>query len=320
MKANIAIIGGRGYVGETFLRLLLRHPSMELSCISSRSLAGRTIRSVYPDITLDTPVEYLAPTDVARRNTDIVVLALPNGVGRTYVDSLPSDQKILDVSADFRFNDSWSYGLPELTRRTVVNSNRVSNPGCYATAIELALAPLLDRIVSPPAAFGVSGYSGAGRTPTARNDPDRLKNNIQPYSLSGHLHEREVSHHLQQPICFMPHVAEFFRGLSITISATLNEQVSTSGLKELYESHYAKETLIHISEDVPEIRNVTSTPRALIGGFTVDSRDRRRISLVACIDNLMKGAASQAMQNINLMLGFDELAGVENICSSDSLT
>jgi len=312
MSFSIGLVGGRGYVGEALLQLLQQHPSLTLAWISSRSLTGRTVQSVYPAIPLDLIFESIGPTDLAKSETDIVVLAMPNGIASDYVRAMKRGQKVIDISADYRFDDSWSYGLPEHNREEVRHSDRVSNPGCYATTVQLALAPLLAILDGVPSAFGVSGYSGAGRTPSPRNDPERLTGNLLPYSLSGHLHELEISHQLGQAVRFMPHVAEFFRGISVTISASLNQSVSEKRLREIFEEFYADEFLIDVTTDIPEIQNVAGTPRAGIGGFTVDQRDDRRVSVVACLDNLLKGAASQALQNINLMLGLDEFSGLDS--------
>ncbi|MGI9205826.1 MAG: N-acetyl-gamma-glutamyl-phosphate reductase [Woeseiaceae bacterium] len=310
MNASIALIGGRGYVGEALLQLILRHPRMELAWVSSRSLADRRICSVYPELPSDMAFELVTPEMLSERAADVVVLAMPNQMASDYVRQLDPTQKVIDLSADYRFDDTWVYGLPERNREQLRGAMRVSNPGCYATAIQLAVAPLLRDICGPPVAFGVSGYSGAGRTPSARNDPDRIRNNFLPYSLTGHVHESEVSHHLQQQTYFLPHVAEFFRGISVTLSVTLARETSTEELLQIYERHYSDDRLIEIAKEIPEISNVAQQPTALIGGFGVDARDGRHVCLVACIDNLLKGAASQAMQNMNLMLDFDEFAGV----------
>lgn len=311
MKFSVGLVGGRGYVGEILLQLLLQHPLLDIAWVSSRSLNGRTVRSVYPALPLDLEFESFSPTDVAENEADIVVLALPNGIAGDYVAAMNTSQKVVDISADYRFDESWDYGLPEHNRAAIRHSGRVANPGCYATTVQLALAPLIPVLRGIPSAFGVSGFSGAGRTPSPRNNPERLSGNLLPYSLSGHVHELEVSHHLHQDVRFMPHVAEFFRGISVTISATLREAVNETVLQDRFAEFYANEYLIDVTTEMPEIRNVAGTPRAMIGGFTVDKRDSRRVSLVACLDNLLKGAASQALQNINLMLGIDELSGLD---------
>lgn len=308
--ANIGLIGGRGYVGETLLGLLAGHPELEAGWVASRSLAGQAVDSVYPDLNTGLEFEAIEPSQLLDKAVDVIVLALPNGAAADYVDALPADQLVLDLSADYRFDPHWCYGLPERNRAAILSARRIANPGCYATGAQLALAPLLSSLAAPANVFGVSGYSGAGRTPSPRNDPDRLRDNLLPYSLSGHLHEREISHQLGQPVRFMPHVAAFFRGISLTISATLEAPIEQTELHRRFDAFYADEALVEVTSNMPEVKRVTNTPRVVIGGFTVDERDSEQISLVACLDNLLKGAASQAVQNINLILGLDELAGL----------
>jgi N-acetyl-gamma-glutamyl-phosphate reductase len=311
MNKKIALVGGRGYVGETMLQLLIQHPNLEPAWVSSNSMAGQTVQSVHPELDLDLEFESVSPDEIKNKEADVIVLAMPNGIAAEYVDAAGSDQRFIDISADYRFDDSWAYGLPEHNRDNISGASRVSNPGCYATAVQLALKPLIGNLDGVVSAFGISGYSGAGRTPSPRNDPGRLSGNIVPYSLSGHLHEHEISHHLGQKVRFMPNVAEFFRGITVTVAATLVKEMNARQLYELFGDFYADAQLVDITTIIPEIENISGTPRTLIGGFTVDERDAKQISLVACLDNLLKGAASQAVQNINLMLGIDEYAGLK---------
>ena len=134
-----------------------------------------------------------------------------------------SETVIVDLSADHRFDDAWYYGLPELTRHAIAANARISNPGCYATAMQLAIAPLTDQLAGPPQCFGVSGYSGAGTTPSDKNNPDKLRDNLMPYALVDHVHEREVSRQLGMPVEFMPHVAPHFRGITMTVNLWLQQ-------------------------------------------------------------------------------------------------
>jgi N-acetyl-gamma-glutamyl-phosphate reductase len=243
------------------------------------------------------------------------VLAVPNGVADQWARAIAAahpDAVIVDLSADHRFDDEWEYGLPELNRESIAGARHIANPGCYATAGMLGLWPLRARLVGTPSLFGVSGYSGAGRTPSPRNDPQALRDNLVPYKLGGHVHELEVSRHLGYDVRFMPHVAAFFRGISMTISAELDTPTSPDELLSVYAAAYANEARIRVSADIPEVRQVVHTPNAHIGGFTVDAREPRRITLVSVLDNLSKGAASQALQNLNLALGLDERSGLDH--------
>jgi N-acetyl-gamma-glutamyl-phosphate reductase common form len=239
-------------------------------------------------------------------SSDAIVLALPNGASETFVEAAP-DAAFVDLSADHRFDDSWAYGLVELCRRELTGARRVANPGCYATAAQLALTPLVELLADEPRIFGVSGYSGAGTTPSPRNDPDALRDNLMPYALAGHTHEREICRHLGHAVRFMPHVAPFFRGITLTIDATLREPLSLDALRRRYAKRYAEEPLVTVVEDAPLVRDNVGHHGVHIGGITMQGA---RVVIVATIDNLLKGAATQALQNINLMLGLDELAGI----------
>jgi N-acetyl-gamma-glutamyl-phosphate reductase len=160
--------------------------------------------------------------------------------------------------------------------------------------------------------FGVSGYSGAGKTPSPRNDPEALRDNLMPYALAGHVHEREVSHQLGVDVRFMPHVASFFRGISLTIAFELDGPTAAGELIETYRGAYGDEPGIEVIADIPQVRAVRGTPEVQIGGFTVDERNPARGVLVVVLDNLLKGAASQALQNLNLALGLHENSGLRD--------
>jgi N-acetyl-gamma-glutamyl-phosphate reductase len=216
---------------------------------------------------------------------------------------------IVDLSADYRFDDAWYYGLPELTRRHYDGRARISNPGCYATAMQLAIAPLRDRLAAPPACFGVSGYSGAGTTPSDRNDPDKLRDNLMPYALADHVHEREVTRHLHVPVEFMPHVAPHFRGITMTVNIWLQQSATRAAIDACYREFYAGEPLVRIVDEAPWVSRIAGQHHAEIGGFTL-APGGKRVVVVATLDNLLKGAATQAMQNVNIALGFDEFAGI----------
>lgn len=311
---RLALIGGRGYTGSELLRLLAGHGEIELALATSDSQAGQPIADTVPEWPdTNQAFEALQPEAVAEIDADVWVLALPNGQSQPWIDAIGDahpEAVILDLGADWRFDEHWVYGLTELNREALASAKRIANPGCYATAGMFGLWPIRQSLAAPPVIFGVSGYSGAGKTPSPRNDPERLKDNLVPYALAGHVHEQEISAHLRRPVRFHPHVAPFFRGLSLTISVMLTEPLSVEELMLMCRQQYQGEPLITLSEEIPEIRRIAGTPRLAIGGFTVDERDSMRASFVVVLDNLLKGAASQALQNINLALGLDELAGI----------
>lgn len=311
---TVNLIGGRGYTGSELLRLIAKHPGMRLGVASSRSHAGQSISSAcdsWPDD--GKTFTQVDPADISSYPADAWVLALPNGLAGQWVEAIRAvfpDSVILDLSADYRFDPDWIYGLPERYREQIRNARMIANPGCYATGSQLGLLPLTDQLIAAPVIFGVSGYSGAGKTPSPRNDPDVLRDNLIPYALSGHLHEQEISHELGIEVRFMPHVAAFFRGISLTISFELGHTTSTEHLEVLFQQAYAGETRVKVRREIPQVSAVQNTPDVHIGGFNVDARNPAQGSLVVVLDNLLKGAASQAMQNLNLALDMDEYTGI----------
>ncbi|MEE4217132.1 MAG: Asd/ArgC dimerization domain-containing protein, partial [Xanthomonadales bacterium] len=192
----------------------------------------------------------------------------------------------------------------------IAGAKRIANPGCYATGAQLALAPLVDRIVGAPVVFGVSGFSGAGKAPSPKNNPEVLKDNLLPYQLADHIHEREVSWHIGRNIRFLPHVAPFFRGISLSIAVTLADRTSDAELLALFAGFYGDCPLIEVRAGIPEVKEARNRHGVILGGFTVSAHDPRRVSLVAVLDNLLKGAATQAVQNLNLAFGLDVLTGL----------
>ncbi len=318
-KKKIALIGGRGYTGSALLSLIAQHPQLQLAFASSRSQTGQTIQSACQTWAGDEQFIHLLPEHITddEYQADVWVLAVPNGATQPWVSAITRAQPdaiIIDLSADNRFDDEkiWIYGLPEHQRAHIQTSTRIANPGCYATGAQLAIRPLLPYLQSSPHVFGISGYSGAGSTPSSKNDPVRLKDNIMAYHLSDHLHEREISHQLRHEVRFTPHVANFFSGIHLSISLTLHDQetFTPQTLFELFTEYYRNERFIQVTQDIPEVQNIQNTPYAQLGGFDVHPTHPNRVVVIATLDNLLKGAASQAMQNINLCLGFDEALGI----------
>ncbi len=309
---SIGIVGARGYAGAELIRLLARHPHLRLKYVSSRELDGQRVCDHVVEFTGDLCYENLSHEALAAKRADAVVLALPNGKAAEIVaaiDAVRPETLIVDLSADFRFDDAWYYGLPELTRQRYRGQRRISNPGCYATAMQLAIAPLKERLAAPPACFGVSGYSGAGTTPSDKNDPQKLRDNLMPYALTDHLHEREVTRQLGVPVEFMPHVAPHFRGITMTINLWLQQAMKREDVVALYRELYADEPLVRVIDAAPWVSAIAGQHHVEIGGFTL-APGGKRVVVVATIDNLLKGAATQALQNLNLALGLAELEGI----------
>jgi N-acetyl-gamma-glutamyl-phosphate reductase len=312
-KKSIGIVGARGHTGVELIRLVAAHPSLELAFVSSRELDGQRVAEHVDGYIGELRYASLDAPAVAGQAADVVILALPNGKAAPYVEAIEAAHPqalVLDLSADYRFDERWYYGLPELTRAKWRGQTRISNPGCYATAMQLSIAPLKDLLAAPPVCFGVSGYSGAGTTPSDKNDPEKLRDNLMPYALTGHMHEKEASRHLGVPVEFMPHVAPHFRGLTVTTNLYLSRKMTREEVLQRFRHAYDAEPLVVVLDEAPWVSRIAHRHHAEIGGFAL-SVDGKRVVIVATLDNLLKGAATQAMQNINLAIGCAELAGID---------
>ncbi|KAF8443657.1 acetylglutamate kinase ARG6 [Boletus edulis BED1] len=344
---RVALIGARGYTGQALTSLLNAHPYLSLTHVSSRVLEGYPLEGY-----TKSPITHtnLSVKDVERMEkegeVDAWVMALPNGVCKPFVDAVERGSKerreegsvVVDLGADYRFEDGWTYGLPELYGRADIRaSKRIANPGCYATSTQLLMAPLLPYLAPPawPTVFGVSGYSGAGTitqpgeagarpVTLPKVTPESLESGVRPYSLTDHIHEREAGHHLSKllhvptvanakprvQVAFIPTIASFFSGILSTLSFPLSTStLSASDIASLYASYYAGERLVRIQKGVPAVKDVQGQHGWVVGGVQVHS-GLERVVVVGGLDNLLKGAATQCLQNLNLALGYDEYAGI----------
>ncbi|KAI0036338.1 bifunctional acetylglutamate kinase/N-acetyl-gamma-glutamyl-phosphate reductase [Vararia minispora EC-137] len=332
-RKRIALIGARGYTGSELVSLLSNHPYLDLSHVSSRQLAGRKLEG-YTKSVLD--YSNLSVEDVERMEregeVDAWVLALPNGAAKPFVDAIDRGKGngvVVDLSADYRFEQGWVYGLPELYGRDRLRSaKRIANPGCYATSSQLLVAPLLPLVAPPawPTVFGMSGYSGAG-TVAGATTPDgqpatvpkvsaeSLAGGVRPYALTDHIHEREAGAHLSTlagskvKLAFVPNVAPWFSGIISVLSMPLVAPTGAREIRTRYEEQYAGEKLVKVQSAVPEVKDVERRHGWTVGGFQVHSEGDRAV-VVGGLDNLLKGAATQCLQNLNLALGYDEYAGI----------
>lgn len=335
MSVTVAVAGASGYAGGELLRLLLSHPDLEIGPITAATSAGRTLGEVHPQI----PVlahRPLLPTDAdTLARADLVFLALPHGESAAIVRALPAQQRVVDLGADFRLGDAaawtafynesyaghWLYGLPELpgAREQIAEATRVANPGCYPTSVALAMSPLLseglvDGLVTVVAA---SGSSGAGRSPSESLLASQVMGSMSPYKVGGvHQHTPEIEQVLSHaagrpvPVSFTPILAPMPRGILATCSVDLAEGVGDDDLHECLLSAYAREPFVTV---LPPGRwpHTASTlgSNSVHVQVTADRRTGRAI-VIAALDNLVKGAAGQALQNANLMLGLPEAAGL----------
>ena len=334
------IVGGTGYTGAELLRLLAQHPEVELVSITSRSEQGVAVSDLYPNLRGYVDLAFVEPEQAALSSCDVVFYATPNGTAMQQVPALLADGvRVIDLAADFRLRDpaQWQrwykiphacpallqdavYGLPEVNREAIREARLVANPGCYATTIELGFLPLLENNVIDPKqliADGKSGVSGAGRTAQQHTLLCEAGDNFQAYGAAGHRHLPEIRQLLndvcQQPIglTFVPHLTPMIRGIHATLYATLID--TAADLQALYEQRYANEPFVDVlpAGSHPQTRSVRG---ANICRIAVHRPQDGPIAVVLSVtDNLVKGAAGQAVQNMNIMFGCPETAGLNNI-------
>jgi len=322
MKIKAGIIGANGYAGYELIKILKKHPKADLKALNSRTYAGKTVKSMYPDFN-DAKLKF---TDVGLdelSSLDVVFLAVPNGTAMKLAPKLKC--KVIDLSADYRYENKavyekiygikhidkkakYAYGLPELLREKIKKAKVIGNPGCYATASILAALPI-QKYCKYIVFDCKSGYSGAGVKPAYNNDPKNYTDNIIAYKLSAHRHKSEIEQFIKTKLSFTPHVIPVFRGIMCTMHAILNKKIGNNKIKSIYKNYYKKEPFIKIMEDkIPELHDVQNTNYCCIGGFEID--DNNQLVVVSTIDNLIKGASGQAVQNMNIMFGFKETIGL----------
>jgi N-acetyl-gamma-glutamyl-phosphate reductase len=339
---KVGIYGGSGYTGQELLRLLSGHPEATVVAATSRRFKGVPVADVYPAFSGLTELVYTdaSPEEVASV-ADVMFLALPHGISMAVVPALlRSGRKIIDLSADFRLRDAASYevwygrhtavkaipdavyGLPELYRDRIRTASLVANPGCYPTSVILGLAPVLrSRWIDPGSviADSKSGVSGAGREPQLGSLFCEVEGGFKAYKIGNHRHTPEIEQELSllagcpMEISFTPHLLPVKRGILSTIYAKLNKDVAAAELAALYQTFYRDEPFVRVyrSGQFPNISSVVGSNYCDIG-VTVDKRTNR-IVIVSVIDNLIKGASGQAIQNMNLMCGLKEETGLPGI-------
>ena len=308
-KINIAMIGGRGFVGQEIISILNDHPIFMLSKVFSKTAGGEVVEGYKKASNLKYCL--LDKSNLQLENVDIVIMALANDESESYINIIKKNYPniiFIDLSSDHRLDKRWDYRVPELTTKKATKF--ISNPGCYASAIQFSLAPIKNLISGRVSSIGISGYSGAGASPNDKNNPVNLKNNIIPYSLTNHLHEQEVSKHCHEEISFSPHVGNFFRGILITSHIQLKTSQTNQEILETFVDFYKNSKLIEVLDDIPMINKVANTHKVLIGGISIDNSG---VNLTVCctLDNLLKGAATQVIQNLNSACSLDELTGID---------
>ncbi len=294
------------------MRLLFAHPGFDLRLVSSREYAGQAVAARVEGAPDSLLFEAATAAQVAAREPDVCILALPNGLADSWVKAIDlrcPQTVIIDVSADYRFDPGWHYGLPELNAtpaagnpdmRTLVATQR----RCSLQSLRWPPLPPVRLIASESPDTAVQARHR--RHATTRT---RLRDNLMPYQPVGHLHEREVSFHLPTAVRFTPHVAAFFRGISMTVGVELDGSYELGAIMERYQDAYADAPLLRVSSAIPEVAANAGRHHACVGGFQLDGAGRYLVTF-ATLDNLLKGAATQALQNLNLACGFAELEGI----------
>ncbi len=333
------IVGGTGYTGVELLRLLAAHPEVDLAVITSRAEAGRAVSELFPNLRGACDLEFSEPDVQVLTTCDVVFFATPNGTAMTLVPSLlDAGVRVVDLAADFRLKDAteWQhwygmehacpelldaavYGLPELNRESIRNAHLVANPGCYPTAVSLGFLPLIEKQLVDPEqliADTKSGVSGAGRGASVGSLLAEASENMKAYAVPGHRHLPEIRQTLESAVgmpvglTFVPHLTPMIRGIHATLYARVKQQ---EDLQQLYEQRYIDEPFVDVlpAGSHAETRTVRASNHCRIAIHQPQDRDTAVV--LSVIDNLVKGAAGQAVQNMNLMFGLEEELGLNAI-------
>jgi N-acetyl-gamma-glutamyl-phosphate reductase len=316
-KINIGIIGGAGYTGGELIRLLINHPGVRVSYIHSRSNAGKPVASVHHDLVGDTELIF---SGQLLNDVEVIFLCVGHGEARKFLETndIPANIKVIDLSQDFRLESNsnfqsrnFIYGLPEINRDKIASAQNIANPGCFATAIQLGLLPLAAAgILKEVHSTGITGSTGAGQGLSPTSHFSWRANNVQAYKTLTHQHLKEINQSLlqlgsQEPeINFIPWRGDFTRG--IFISSIINCDWNQQQLSELYNDFYKNHPFTIVSQQEIFLKQVINTNKCVINLEKVGTK----LVIHSAIDNLLKGASGQAVQNLNLMFGLEEKSGL----------
>ena len=318
MAIKVGIIGGAGYTGGELIRLLVHHPDVSVSFINSRSNAGKPVHSVHQDLLGDTDLRFSGELN---DDIDVLFLCLGHGESKKFMteNKIADKIRVIDLANDFRLTSNqkletrnFIYGLPELNRDKIKKANNVANPGCFATTIQLGLLPLAKAgLLKEVYTTGITGSTGAGQSLTSTSHFSWRENNIQAYKTLTHQHLGEIGESLKQlqpsgniAVNFVPWRGDFTRG--IFISSQINCDENIDELNKLYEDFYADHSFTHVTKEPVFLKQAVNTNKCIIQLEKVENR----LVVHSVADNLLKGASGQAVQNMNLMFGLDETAGL----------
>ncbi len=313
---KVGIVGGAGYVGGELIRLLLLHPNVGISFVNSRSNAGKLISTIHEDLFGDT---FLSFTDKIENSVDVIFLCLAHGESSNWLkeNSLPASLHLIDLSQDFRLSfegNDFVYGLPEFQKGKIVNAKHIANPGCFATAIQLALLPLAEKglLKEDIQVSAVTGSTGAGQSLSATSHYTWRFGNHSAYKSLEHQHLAEIGETFLKMndgnsgvIHFIPQRGSFTRGIFSTIHFPIN--LTTEEVKLIYKNFYLNHPFTYLSEKPIDLKQVINTNKCLLHTEVIHGR----IVITSAIDNLLKGASGQAVQNMNLIFGMEETAGLK---------
>ena len=304
------IVGGAGYTGGELIRVLLRHPAAEIVWVQSSSQAGRRVSEVHADLEGETGMRFC---EAPGQEVDVLFLCLRHGESRPFLSQINPGPavRVIDLSQDFRLeSEGFVYGLPEMYRERIRTASRIANPGCFATAIQLALLPLAreGHLKQPVHVSAITGSTGAGQAPTPTTHFSWRFGNLSVYEPFRHRHLQEIRHHLgiqEGPdIRFLPFRGSFTRGILATCYTETD--LSLEAARELYNAFYASHPFVHCTPRPVDLKQVVNTNRCLI----YLEKHQNILLIIAALDNLLKGASGQAVQNMNLLFGLDETTGL----------
>ena len=315
-KIKAGVIGGAGYTAGELLRILVNHPNVEIAFVNSSSNAGNPVADVHSGLVGET--DLIFTSELPFEKVDVLFLCSAHGDSKKFMDenNVPDSLKIVDLSTDYRQkrdDHDFVYGLPEMNRNEISKAQRIANPGCFATAIQLALLPLAaaGKITDEVHVNAITGSTGAGVKPSSTSHFSWRNNNISIYKAFGHQHLQEIGQSMRQlqsgfdkDINFIPVRGNFARGIYAT--TYLNTDLSIDEAREIFKNFYSNAAFTFVVDKNPDMKQVVNTNKAIV----YLEKHGNKLLIVSMIDNLLKGASGQAVQNMNLMFGLDEKAGL----------
>jgi N-acetyl-gamma-glutamyl-phosphate reductase len=316
VKIKVGIVGGAGYTGGEAIRILINHPNVDLAFVHSRSNAGNPLHSAHPDLLGETNLLF---SDSFHSDVDALFLCLGHGESKKFLteNKIKNSVKIIDLSQDFRLGESvdgrsFVYGLPELNKDKIKTASNIANPGCFATAIQVALLPLAQAgLLTEVFTTGITGSTGAGQKLQDTTHFTWRANNVSAYKTLTHQHLREINQSLKQlqagfsgAINFVPWRGDFTRG--IFVSSVIATNKSLDEIKALYKNYFGDSAFTFVSDETIDLKQVVNTNKCVIGL----EKEGDKLVVHSAIDNLLKGASGQAVQNMNLMFGLEERVGL----------